>query len=523
MFRRPTNRRYNGAHGADGTDPTYLPFTLLGAENVAAGIGDISQTGYAKVAKEQILAWDPDIIFVDLGTLTAAEGGALVELWNDPAYQKLSAVKNGNVYTVNPHTSMNVNHETSLANAYYVGKVLYPEQFADIDLKYLSFLLLLLTVVVLSVSAGCVTTPDNSDNKTITITDTTGREVVIPADPQRIAVSGSGSTRLVAYLGALDRVIAVDSQDGKTTQTSDIRPYGLANPELRELPTLGSTKGQIDPERLLAVSPDLILMSTSGADLAGEADQLTEKTGIPVVLFAQYDPGTKPDEFAENLRMLGKILGKEVRAEEILEYFDTIKMDLDNRTKDIPDDGKPTLYVGGVSYSGSHGFYSTQPNYLPFRYLHANNAAAGADIGTSTVENAKIAKEQIVAWDPDILFVDLGTLTAAGGGSIVELSTDPSYNSMTAVQTGEVYAVLPHTSMGANYETILANAYYIGKVLYPEQFADIDPAEKADEIYEFVVGVPVYDQLNANVNAERKCEQPVVHKTGDPSPVMEQT
>ncbi|HJK50577.1 MAG TPA: ABC transporter substrate-binding protein, partial [Methanocorpusculum sp.] len=93
----------------------------------------ISQTGYAKVAKEQILAWDPDIIFVDLGTLTAAEGGALVELWNDPAYQELSAVKNGTVYTVNPHTSMNVNHETSLANAYYVGKVLYPEQFADID------------------------------------------------------------------------------------------------------------------------------------------------------------------------------------------------------------------------------------------------------------------------------------------------------------------------------------------------------------------------------------------------------
>ena len=54
--------------------------------------------------------------------------------------------------------------------------------------------------------------------------------------------------------------------------------------------------------------------------------------------------------------------------------------------------------------------------------------------------------------------------------------------------------------MNVNHETSLANAYYVGKVLYPEQFADIDPAEKADEIYEFVVGVPVYDQLNANVN-----------------------
>ena len=365
--------------------------------------------------------------------------------------------------------------------------------------KLVILLVLVLTVVALCVSAGCVSTPAPQNPATVTVTDAAGREVTIPADPQRIAVSGSGSTRLVAYLGALDRVVAVDSQDGKTTQTTDIRPYGLANPGLRELPTLGTAKGQIDPERLLAAEPDLILKSTSGSDLAGEADELTEKTGIPVVLYTQYDYGSKPAEFAENLRLLGTVLGKEERAEELLRYFEEIKEDLNARTKDIPDEGKPTLYVGGVSYSGAHGFYSTQPNYLPFRYLHAKNAAAGADTGTGTTENAKIAQEQILSWDPDILFVDLGTLTAAGGGAIIELSTDPSYNSMTAVQKGEVYAALPHTSMGANYETILADAYYIGKILYPEQFADIDPAAKADEIYQFVVGVPVYEQLNKNV------------------------
>ena len=36
-----------------------------------------------------------------------------------------------------------------------------------------------------------------------------------------------------------------------------------------------------------------------------------------------------------------------------------------------------------------------------------------------------------------------------------------------------------------NIETALADIYYVGKVLYPEQFADIDPVEKADEIYSF--------------------------------------
>ncbi len=49
-----------------------------------------------------------------------------------------------------------------------------------------------------------------------------------------------------------------------------------------------------------------------------------------------------------------------------------------------------------------------------------------------------------------------------------------------------------------NFETTLANAYYIGKILYPEAFSDIDPAAKADEIYTFVDGSPVYEKLKAN-------------------------
>ena len=35
------------------------------------------------------------------------------------------------------------------------------------------------------------------------------------------------------------------------------------------------------------------------------------------------------------------------------------------------------------------------------------------------------------------------------------------------------------------------------KVLYPERFQDIDPAAKADQIYEFVVGNPMFARMNA--------------------------
>ena len=77
------------------------------------------------------------------------------------------------------------------------------------------------------------------------------------------------------------------------------------------------------------------------------------------------------------------------------------------------------------------------------------------------------------------------------------MCTDPAYAILKSVREGRVYGVLPYNWYSQNFEFILANAYFIGKVLYPERFQDIDPAAKADQIYEFVVGKPVFTQMNA--------------------------
>ena len=57
-----------------------------------------------------------------------------------------------------------------------------------------------------------------------------------------------------------------------------------------------------------------------------------------------------------------------------------------------------------------------------------------------------------------------------------------------------------------NVGTALADAYYIGKVLYPERFNDINPEEKADEIYTFLVGKPVYEQMKKQFGGFKKLE-----------------
>ena len=169
--------------------------------------------------------------------------------------------------------------------------------------------------------------------------------------------------------------------------------------------------------------------------------------------------------------------------------------DLESRTADIPESERKTVYVGGVSIAGAHGIISTEPAYPPFLWVNANNVAAG--MGT---DHADIAKEALVDWDPEYIFIDIGTLQLGNEGAIGELKNDTSLTGLSAVKNGNVYGVIPYNFYSTNYESVLANAYFVGKVLYPDRFEDIDPEAKADEIYTFFVGKPVFSDLNGQYN-----------------------
>ena len=365
--------------------------------------------------------------------------------------------------------------------------------------KHILLFTALLAVFAILISAGCVTTDSPGDSEgMVTITDAFGREVSIPENPEKIAVVGSGSMRYFVYLGIdLDDVCAVDYQDSKLNiETVNVRPYALANPEILEIPEVGAAKGVVDNEKLLMSGADILFMGGASSSNAEVANEIQEKTGVPVVMFYTGNYVTDAEKIQATLLMLGEILDKEQRAKDLIAYFDAVEADLKKRVAGLS--AEETVYVGGVSYNGVHGLDGTDPTYYPFAVLNIKNAAAEVT-SVSQTGYAQISKEKLLEWDPDFILVDLSTLTAAEGGALVELKNDPSYRELTAVKNSMVYTVNPHTSMNVNHETTLANAYFIGKLLYPEQFEDIDPVKKADEIYTFVVGEPVFDLLSANV------------------------
>lgn len=323
--------------------------------------------------------------------------------------------------------------------------------------------------------------PSQTEEGTRTITDSTGRTVTIPETVESIVCVNVGALRYTCYMQAQDLVVGVEDYEQEPTMS---RLYNYVNfDQFSSLPVIGSN-GEHYPEAIISANPDVIIMSAAESK---DADDLQDKTGIPVVVVPGSDT-TLDDNAYETIRLMGEIYGKEDRAEELTNYLDSVKADLETRTADIPDADKPTVYVGGVSFKGHHGFEGTEANYGPFVLIHANNLA-----DTTGQSGAfDIDTEQVLAWDPDVIFLDFNGMALINE----DYAKNPDfYQGLTAVREGRVYSQISFRSSASNLETALADAYYAATILYPEQFADIDPVEKAGEIFTALLGTNPYEDL----------------------------
>ncbi|HEY3425394.1 MAG TPA: ABC transporter substrate-binding protein [Negativicutes bacterium] len=97
-----------------------------GGRNVAEDID-----GYKQVTMEQIMKWNPNVIFVQDRYEKVAD-----EIRTNPAWQEVSAVKNGKIY-VAPEYAKPWGHpcpESMALGELWLAKKLYPDKFADIDM-----------------------------------------------------------------------------------------------------------------------------------------------------------------------------------------------------------------------------------------------------------------------------------------------------------------------------------------------------------------------------------------------------
>ncbi len=352
-------------------------------------------------------------------------------------------------------------------------------------------LLLLALILFLAQSAGA--------EQLRSIEDAKGRTLQIPENVERVICSGPGALRLLTYLQAQERVVAVDSIEKRNPEVN-LRPYAEANPRFQELPMFGQHRGQDNPELIAALDPQPQVILRTYPEMGKDPDNTQQKTGIPVITMDYGNLTYEREELNESLRLMGRVLGKKERAEEVIEYMNQLQEDLQERTADVSQEEAATAYIAGVASRGTHGVRSTNPTYPPFRFLQVDNAASELASEDSPLSQATVSQEKILSWDPEVIFLDTASLHQEGmGNALQQLRQDPAYRTLTAVQKGRVYGVFPYNFYTNNFESILANSYYVGKVLYPDRFRDVEPMEKAQEISEFLNGAPAFDSINSRL------------------------
>jgi len=318
------------------------------------------------------------------------------------------------------------------------------------------------------------------------IEDTLGRKVRVPEEVQRIVAIGPGALRLVVFLEATEKVVGVEHGERKWPPTG--RPYRIAHPELAELPIIGlaGPSPTPNPEAIIGVAPDVIFATYISRK---EADELQKKTGKAVVVLSYGPLGCfYGEDIFRSLRIAGKVLNAEGRAEELIRFLKTAMEELKGRVRGIPEADKPRVYVGALGFKGGHGIESTRCDFPPFMAVEAR------DVLGDCRGHRFVDKEFLLKTDPDVIFLDLGNLHLVRQDYRKHKAF---YRSLKAFREGRLYGILPFNWYTTNIETSLADTYFIGKVLYPDRFKDVDPEEKAREIFRFFVGRDVYDEMKA--------------------------
>ena len=120
---------YKGAKSFTGTYANYAPLVELNAKNVADETG---QKAAVDVDLEQIGNWDPDYMFLNAGNMDLMKADYAN---NQAFFDGLKAFQQGNLYT-QPFFNFNgTNVDTGICDTYFIGATIYPDEFADVDLK----------------------------------------------------------------------------------------------------------------------------------------------------------------------------------------------------------------------------------------------------------------------------------------------------------------------------------------------------------------------------------------------------
>lgn len=338
----------------------------------------------------------------------------------------------------------------------------------------------------------------------ITVTDIAGRHVTVNAPVKRILLGEGRQLYLIASLEPEDplaRIVAWRN-DLIEADPATYQQYLEAYPELAELPAFaGKENGLIDIESTIVQKPDVVLLNLE-AMRANEDAKYIEKLAelnIPVLYidFRHYPlKNTEP-----TIRLLGKIMGREARAEEIIEFRHQAMV----RVTDViarAQPERPRVFIERIGgYADDCCLSFGAENFGKYVEL-AGGHNIGSDILPSTF--GQLNPEQVIAANPEHVVVTSADWEAyVPGGHWIPLGpgADPNvsrqklewftsrnaYTDIAAQKTLNFHGIW-HQFYNSPYEFFAVQQ--LAKWFHPELFADLKPDATFAEYHRRFLPIP---------------------------------
>ena len=343
--------------------------------------------------------------------------------------------------------------------------------------------MLLAVVMVLSLAACGTQSNPQTDDTTRVFTDSVGREVEVPAQIDKVALSGP-MAQIVLFALCPDKLVGVSNAwSTEAEQYLDEKYFTM--PEIGQL---YGGKGELNPETLLQSGAQIVIdVGEPKGSIAEDLDALQEQTGIPFVHITATTETT-----GDAYRMLGDLLNMKDEAETLAAYCEKVY----DRTVSIAGSVEKAnvLYVTGdmgqnVIAAGSY--------HAEILDLLTNNLAV-VDEPSSKGTGNEVSMEQILTWDPDVVIF-------APESIYDTVADDAAWQSVTAIKNGAYYEVpfVPYNWMGfpPSVQRYLG-MMWLSKVLYPDATAEYDLFSDVQEYYKLFYHCDLtqaqYDALVAN-------------------------
>lgn len=268
-----------------------------------------------------------------------------------------------------------------------------------------------------------------------TITDSSDTKVTIPAPPERIVSLSPAATEILFAIGAGERVVGTDKFSnypeaaGKTTKVDYSKP---------------------DPEAVLALNPDLVVMVTR------QKEQVQQFRALKLTVLYIEEAATVQGVY-DSIAFFGQLTGQDAQASQLVlnmrERVNTITSKLTDVTRG------PRVF-----YEVTTDLYTASPETFigsMLTLLKAQNVAAGA-----SSRFPQLTAEAVISADPEVVLLADAKFT---NENVDTVSARPGWANMSAVKNRRIYPI--DDDIASRPGPRIVEAMEIAaRALYPDRF-----------------------------------------------------